>query len=68
MKRKPKLLGDLGIMEQFRFPGRKTIYRTIDHGVKNWTALTKRWCLNMRTLKSEYLFCKEKVFPVEQKY
>jgi len=67
MKAKPKQLGDIEIMEQFRFPGKTTIYRTIDHGTKNWAFQTKRWCMNLETNKAEYLFCREKVFHVEHK-
>ena len=67
MKAKPKQLGDLEIMEQFRLPGKQTIYRTIDHGTKNWAFQTKRWCMNLETNKAEYLFCRERVIPVELK-
>lgn len=61
MKPKPKQLGDLEIMEQFKFPDKKTTYRTIDHGTKNWAFQTKRWCMNLETNKAEYLFCRERV-------
>jgi hypothetical protein len=66
MKDKPKQLGELGIAEQFRIKGRKTIYRTIDHmDSVRWVAQTKRWCLNLKTNKAEYLYCD--LFVVEHK-
>jgi hypothetical protein len=66
MKPKPKQLGELGISEYFRKKGCKTTYRTITHmPTQHWTAQTKRHCLNMKTNKAEYIFCREEVFPVE---
>lgn len=67
MKSESKQLGDLAILQQFRLAGKQTIYRTIDHGVKNWAFQTKRWCMNLETNKAEYIFCREEVFLAEHK-
>jgi hypothetical protein len=65
-KAKPKQLGELGISEHFRRKRSKVIYRTMTHmESQRWTAQTKRHCLNLETMKAEYIFCKEEVFPVE---
>jgi hypothetical protein len=66
-KPKPKQLGELGISEYFRKKGGKTTYRTITHmSTKHWTTLTKRHCLNMKTLKAEYIFCKDMVIVISE--
>jgi hypothetical protein len=62
MKDKPKQLGELDIAQQFWIKGKKTLYRTIDHMESaRWVAQTKRWCLNLKTNKAEYLYCREEV-------
>lgn len=65
---KPTYLGSLGPMEYFEYKGKK--YRTINYPPSN-TCPTygTTWCLNMKTLKAEYLFCRIKVkrFHVEHK-
>lgn len=64
---KPIYLGSLGIMELFKQKGSKTIYRTIDYPPKeSIPTYGTRWCLNMETLKAGWMFCREKVFHVEQ--
>jgi hypothetical protein len=58
-------LGSLDLVQYFRLPKRKTIYRTIDYpDTRHWTRHTKRWCLNMRTLVAEHLGCRERVEKV----
>jgi hypothetical protein len=64
MKAKPKQLGELAISEYFTKGRGKTIYRTITY-VGTWNAQTKRDCLNMTTLRAEYLFCWERVNVIE---
>lgn len=64
MKAKSKQLGELGVSEYFTIGRGKTVYRTITY-VGTWNAQTKRDCLNMTTLRAEYLFCRERVFIVE---
>ena len=67
MKDKPKQLGSLGINEHFRRKWGKTIYRTITNMESaRWTVYTKRYCLNLETLKAEYIFCAEEVFVVTE--
>lgn len=60
-------LGSLEPMQYFKLPGTQTTYRTIDHRPSN-TCETygTRWCLNMATLKAEWMFCNRKVFHVTQ--
>lgn len=52
-------------MEHFKLPGIETLYRTIDYRPSN-TCHTygTRWCLNMSTVKAEWMFCNKKVFHV----
>jgi hypothetical protein len=58
-------LGSLDLVQYFKLG--KTTYRTIDYpDTKRWTRYTKRWCLNMKTLLAEYLYCRERVFHVEK--
>lgn len=60
-------LGSLEPMQYFKLPGAETIYRTIDYRPSN-TCETygTRWCLNMSTIKAEWMFCRIEVFVVEQ--
>lgn len=60
-------LGSLGISVYFTKVNRKTKYRTLLHPEgKRWTATSKRWCLNMRTLTAEYLSCQIEVSKVSE--
>jgi hypothetical protein len=65
MKDQPVRLGSLDIMQYFKLPGIETIYRTIDYRPSN-TCETygTRWCLNMSTIKAEWMFCRMRVFHV----
>lgn len=59
-------LGTLGVIEYFRVG--KVIYRTITYAPSNTCATYgTRWCLNMTTLKAEWMFCRRRVFHVERK-
>jgi hypothetical protein len=64
MKPKVKQLGELGVSEYLTIGPGKTVYRTITY-VGRWNAQTKRDCLNMTTLRAEYLFCRERVILVQ---
>lgn len=56
---KPVLLGSLGLSQQFLYEGIR--YRVITYPVSNHNPLTKRWCINLTTLHSEYMFCNKVV-------
>jgi hypothetical protein len=60
-------LGALGVMEYFRKRNSRIVYRTITLGPSrvNITVGT-RWVLNMKTLKAEWMWCKEKVKRVSR--
>jgi len=65
MKNQPVQLGSLEIAQYFKKGD--TLYRTIEYPYsKRWSRDSKRWCLNMTTLKSEYLYCREMVFHVPE--
>lgn len=60
-----KYLGSLDLMKYFIHEGNK--YRTITYPPSSINQTTgTRWCLNMKTLKAEFIFCREKVEPVEE--
>jgi hypothetical protein len=65
MKNQTVRLGSLEPMQYFKLPGAETLYRTIDYRPSN-TCETygTRWCLNMSTIKAEWMFCRRKVFHV----
>jgi hypothetical protein len=67
MKDQTVRLGSLGLMQYFKLPGAETIYRTIDYRPSN-TCETygTRWCLNMSTIKAEWMFCNKIVFHVSE--
>lgn len=52
-------------MEYFNYDGEK--YRTITYPPSNTSpTYGTRWCLNMSTLKAEFLFCRLKIEPVKE--
>lgn len=57
-------LGTLGLQEQFQFPGKETIFKTITYP-ESFVNHNKgsRYCLNMSTLRAEVLACREQVIP-----
>jgi hypothetical protein len=58
MKTKTVRLGSLGLMEEFRIPGEKTVYRTITYAPSRVNlSIGDRWCLNMTTLKAVWFHC-----------
>jgi len=62
------ILGNLGLQDSFKFPGQKTVYRTLTYGPSSanpWHGT--RECLNLSTNKSEKIACNKEVFPVEHK-
>lgn len=67
MKNKPQdtvPLGSLGLMEQFKFPGEETIYRTITYAPSVTPTNGTRWCLNLSTNTAKWFFCRVRVFHV----
>jgi hypothetical protein len=59
-KSKSVMLGSLGLMVYFNY--KETRYRTITHPPSNTSpSFGTRWCLNMQTIKAEYLFCRTRV-------
>lgn len=56
-------LGSLGVMEYFEY--QETRYRTIDQAPSTSPYKGTRWCLNMTTLKAEWIACREKVAKEE---
>lgn len=65
-KTEPVYLGSLDVGAYFRIIKRKTIYRTITNmDSTRWIKSTKRDCLNMTTLRAEYLDCNLEVVPCE---
>jgi len=64
MKNNLQYLGSLSVMKYFNYNGKK--YRTITYPPSNTTpTYGTRWCLNMDTLKAEFLFCRAKIEPVK---
>jgi hypothetical protein len=60
---KPVMLGSLGLMAYFKHKDMQ--YRTITYAPSNTSpSYGTRWCLNMQTIKAEFLFCRTKVIPV----
>ncbi len=54
------MLGSLGLMAYFNY--KDTRYRTITYAPSNTSpSYGTRWCLNMQTIKAEYLFCRTRV-------
>jgi len=54
-------------MEYFKLPGAETIYRTINYRPSNTSeTYGTRWCLNMSTIKAEWMFCRRTVLKVQQ--
>jgi hypothetical protein len=66
-KTKPVYLGSLDVGVYFEHEGAK--YRTITNMASDrWIKSTKRDCLNMTTLRAEYMDCNLKVVPFETNY
>ena len=65
MKTKTVRLGSLGLLEPFKFPGKKTEYRTITYPPSVCESIGHRWCMNLTTNTAVWFFCREKVCAVE---
>lgn len=61
MKTKTVRLGSLGVMEQFKLPGQKTVYRTITYRPSVCETIGHRWVLNLSTNTACWFFCRERV-------
>lgn len=61
MENQTVMLGSLGLMEQFKVPGEKAIYRTITYPPSVTPSNGTRWCLNLTTNKAKWFFCRVKV-------
>lgn len=61
MKSKTVRLGSLGLMEQFKLPGRKTVYRTITYAPSVCETIGHRWVLNLTDNTAKWFHCREKV-------
>jgi hypothetical protein len=57
-----KKVGSFGLMEYFDYNGQK--YRTITYAPSSTSPnYGTRWCLNMATLKAEFILCRLKAEP-----
>jgi hypothetical protein len=54
-------LGSLGLMECFKIPGEKTVYRTITYAPSVCETRGHRWVLNLTTNTARWFYCTEKV-------
>jgi hypothetical protein len=61
MKAKTVRLGSLGLMEEFKIPGEKTVYRTITYAPSVCETRGSRWVLNLTTNTARWFYCTERV-------